>query len=29
LNTQELPAGSYIVQWLNQGAAQARVFIKQ
>ena len=29
LNTEELPAGSYIVQWLNQGAAQARVFIKQ
>ena len=29
LNTEELLAGSYIVQWLNQGAAQARVFIKQ
>ena len=29
LNTEGLKAGSYIVQWLNQGAAQARVFVKQ
>ena len=28
LNTEGLKAGSYIVQWLNQGAAQARVFVK-
>ena len=28
LNTESLKAGSCIVQWLNQGAAQARVFVK-
>ncbi len=28
LNTESLKAGSYIVQWLNQGAAQTRVFVK-
>ena len=28
LNTENLKAGSYIVQWLNRGAAQARVFVK-
>lgn len=28
LNTESMAAGSYIVQWLNQGVAQASVFVK-
>lgn len=28
LNTESMAAGSYIVQWMNQGIAQASVFVK-
>ena len=28
LNTESLKAGSYIVQWLNQGVAHSSVFVK-
>ena len=28
LNTEVLKAGSYLMQWLNQGVVQAHVFVK-